>query len=140
MFRGSKIEGLLVSTSYGGGRIPDNSVVVVSDFLLLHGNGVTEPRHIGEMIDQTRALPSYQPKPILFNEDDHYEFGDEANNFAEALLHYTSWGYFDPGDAAGRNVAFGNYKDGYQIVPVEWGINTPRKRTFFDYLKELTSA
>ena len=44
------------------------------------------------------------------------------------------------GDGAGCNVAFGNYKDGYQIVPVDWGINTPRKRTFFDYLKELTSC
>ena len=45
---------LLVSTSYGGGRVRDNSVVAVADFLLLHGNGVTDPSRIGEMIDQTR--------------------------------------------------------------------------------------
>lgn len=56
------------------------------------------------------------------------------------LSHFLGWGYFDPGAAAGRNVAFGNYKDGYQIVPVNGGINTPRKRPFFDYLKQLTGV
>src|SRR5690606_24822099 len=34
---------LLVSTSYGGGVIPRENVVRSADFLLLHGNSVTDP-------------------------------------------------------------------------------------------------
>src|SRR5262249_22178036 len=40
---------LLVSTSYGGRRIPEANVVGASDFLLLHGNGVQDPARITEM-------------------------------------------------------------------------------------------
>lgn len=45
----------------------------------------------------------------------------------EALVHGASWGYYD----AGRNT----YRDGYQSPPVEWGINTERKREFFEYVE-----
>src|SRR5207247_10385993 len=63
---------LLVGVSYGGGRVPDEEVAAVSDFLLLHGNGVKDPARITEMVAQTRALAGYRahPMPILFNEDD----------------------------------------------------------------------
>ncbi|HXI17915.1 MAG TPA: hypothetical protein VNM48_16255, partial [Chloroflexota bacterium] len=67
---------LLVGTSYGGGRVPDETVAGVSDFLLLHGNGVPDPLRITEMVEQTRALEGYRknPMPIMFNEDDHFDF------------------------------------------------------------------
>ncbi len=129
---------LLVGTSYGGGRVPDDDVTGVSDFMMLHGNGVTEPHRIAEMVEETRALPSYTPKPILFTEDDHFDFDNPNNNFTSALSAYASWGYFDPGDAAGGNSVFGEYHDGYQNVPVNWGINTPRKQAFFELLSEIT--
>jgi hypothetical protein len=35
---------MLVGVSYGGGRIPRPNVVLASDFLLLHGNGVKDVR------------------------------------------------------------------------------------------------
>ena len=63
---------LLVGTSYGGGRIPDDTVCAASDFILLHGNGVTEPARIAAMVDQTRALPAWAGQPIAFTEDDHF--------------------------------------------------------------------
>lgn len=129
---------LLVGTSYGGGRVPDDDVAGVSDYIMLHGNGVTEPKRISEMVEETRALPSYSPKPILFTEDDHFDFEKPANNFKSALSAYASWGYFDPGDAAGGNSAFGEYHDGYQNVPVNWSINTSRKQSFFKLLSEIT--
>ena len=47
---------LLVSTSYGGGKVPEENVVRSADFLLLHGNGVKDPKRIAEMIQQTRAV------------------------------------------------------------------------------------
>jgi hypothetical protein len=69
-------------------------------------------------------------KPILFNEDDHFDFEKPMNNFIAALSEFASWGYFDPG----KN----NYQDGYQSPPVRWDINTDRKRAFFKLLSEIT--
>lgn len=120
----------LVGTSYGGGTIPKENVVRTSDFLLLHGNGVNDPARIAEMVRQTRKVPGYRPMPILFNEDDHFDFDKPVNNFLAAIGEYASWGYFDPGKS--------NYTDGYQCPPVNWGINTPRKRAFFAKLREIT--
>jgi hypothetical protein len=121
---------LLVGTSYGGGTIPRQNVVRASDFLLIHGNGVSNPERIGAMVRQTRAVPGYAPKPILFNEDDHFDFEKPANNFVAAVGEYASWGYFDPGKS--------DYEDGYQCPPVNWGLNTERKRAFFAKVKALT--
>ena len=129
---------LLVGTSYGGGRVPDDDVAGISDFVMMHGNGVSDPRRIVEMVEETRALGSYTEKPILFTEDDHFEFERADNNFVSALSAYASWGYFDPGDAAGGRSEFGDYRDGYQNVPVNWGINTDRKRGFFGLLGAIT--
>ncbi len=129
---------LLVGTSYGGGRVPDAKVANSSDFIMVHGNGVSDPDRIVGMVEETRALSGFKPKPIMFTEDDHFDFDDPVNNFTSALSAYASWGYFDPGEGAGGTVAFGDYCDGYQNIPVNWGINTPRKRAFFDLLAEVT--
>ena len=43
---------LLVGTSFRGGAIPVESVVRVSDFLLLHGNGISHPEQIAEMVQE----------------------------------------------------------------------------------------
>jgi hypothetical protein len=84
------------------------------------------------MVDQTRAVPGYRPMPILFNEDDHFEFDQPENNFMAAISRGASWGYFDPG----RN----DYQDGYQSVPVNWGLNTERKQAFFALVKEMSGG
>jgi hypothetical protein len=121
---------LLVGTSYGGGFVPLANVVKVSDFLLLHGNGVKDPKRIAEMVRQVRAVEGYKPMPVLFNEDDHFDFDKPENNMMAAINEYASWGYFDPGAS--------DYADGYQCPPVNWGINTPRKKAFFSLAKEVT--
>ena len=120
---------LLVGTSYGGGTVSRENVVRASDFLLMHGNGVSDPNRIAEMIRSARDVPGYRPMPILFNEDDHFDFDKPFNNFVAAISEYASWGYFDPGE--------NNYRDGYQSVPVQWGINTPRKQAFFEKVREM---
>jgi hypothetical protein len=121
---------LLVSTSYGGGSIPRENVVRAADFLLVHGNGVEDPRRIAEMVRLTRQVPGYRPMPILFNEDDHFGFDKPLCNMTAAVEEYCSWGYFDPGE--------NDYRDGYQSVPTNWSINTERKRGFFAKLQEIT--
>jgi hypothetical protein len=32
------------------------------------------------------------------------------------------------------------FADGYQSVPVDWGINSPRKKGFFAKLREITGG
>ena len=123
---------LLVSASYGGGTVPKENVVRAADFLLLHGNGVSDPKRIGEMALQTRAVPGYNPKPILFNEDDHYEFEKPENNFVAAVAAYASWGLYDQGT--------NNYHDGFQSPPVNWKLNTQRKEAFFRLVSEMTGG
>jgi hypothetical protein len=123
---------LLVGTSYGGGSIPGEGVVGASDFVLVHGNGVEDPDRIAEMVRQTPALPIYRPMPILFNEDDHFDFDQPKNNMLAAVSEYASWGYFDPGE--------NNYQDGYQSPPVNWGLNTERKRAFFELVRRMAGA
>ncbi len=130
---------LLVGTSYGGGKVPEENVVRASDFLLMHGNGVTDPKRIATMVKQARAVPGYRPMPILFNEDDHFDFDKPSHNMAEAIGEYASWGYFDPGYMEdGKRVR--NYVDGYQSPPVNWGLASARKRAFFAKVAEVTGS
>jgi hypothetical protein len=98
----------------------------------MHGNGVKDPGRIAQMVDQARAVAGYRPMPILFNEDDHFDFDKPQNNMLAAISRYASWGYFDPGSS--------DYSDGYQCPPVNWGINTGRKKAFFSLVKEITGA
>jgi hypothetical protein len=64
------------------------------------------------------------------NEDDHFDFDRPLNNMLAAIGEHASWGHFDPGKS--------DCVDGYQCPPVNWQINTPRKRAFFDLVKEVT--
>ncbi len=132
--KGIQVKGrrLLTGTSYGGNGIPLPNVVKSSDFLLIHGNGVKDPMRIAQMVTETRRVEGYRPMPILFNEDDHFDFDQPLNNMIAALGKYASWGYFDPGKS--------DYADGYQCPPVNWGINSERKKAFFQLLKEVTGV
>jgi hypothetical protein len=112
--------------------VPSDSLVNAVDFVLLHGNGVQNPARITEMVDETRKLPSYRGQPIVFNEDDHFDFEKPTNNMQKAVASYASWGYFDPGKS--------DYENGYQCPPVNWSINTDRKTAFFALLKDMTNA
>lgn len=123
---------MLVSTSFGGGTVARDNVVRAADFVLMHGNGVSEPERIAAMVREVRASPAYRGTPILINEDDHFDFARPTNNFVAAIGEYCSWGYFDPGES--------NYRDGYQCPPVNWGINTDRKQAFFALVEEITSG
>ena len=125
---------LPVSVSFNGGIIPPAHVVSVADFLLLHGNGVKTTDQIGRMVSETRQVRGYRSVPILFNEDDHFDFDRPRNNFIEAVSQYASWGLFD------YRMKGEGFDDGYQSVPVNWGISSERKRQFFSLLKEMTGV
>lgn len=124
----------LVSTSYGGGTLPGPEVVRSADFLLLHGNGVGEPAQIADMVRRTRALAGETPKPILFNEDDHFDFDRPYHHFLAAVTERAGWGYFDYRQ---RGESF---EQGFQSVPVDWSISSERKRGFFRTLARMTGV
>jgi hypothetical protein len=95
---------------------------------------VSNPDRIAEMVRQTRAVPGYTPKPILFNEDDHFDFDKPKNNFIAAVSEHASWGYFD------FRMKGEGFDEGYQSVPVNWGLSSERKRGFFRLLAEITGS
>jgi hypothetical protein len=106
---------LLVSTSINSGsKIPPDSIIRASDYVLLHGNG-TNPARLKEVIDTVRGRDVYisQPKPILVNED-----STSTAQMDAALSKGVGWGYYD--------------QEGFQNIPANWGINTPAKTNFFN--------
>ncbi|HEY0866336.1 MAG TPA: hypothetical protein VGE01_03100, partial [Fimbriimonas sp.] len=87
--------GLLAGTSLKGGSIPPDNVIAASDFVLLHGNGVGPCDEIARMVDKVRRSPAYRDQPILFNEDDHFDFDQPQNHLLAAVERGAGWGYFD---------------------------------------------
>ena len=125
---------LLVGTSMSGGKLPPANIIKASDFVLLHGNGVNDPERIAQMVERGASDAAYTPKPVLFNEDDHFDFEKPRNNFAAAIGEYASWGYFD------YRLVGEPFAAGYQCVPVDWGINHARKKAFFEMVREVTGG
>jgi hypothetical protein len=121
-----------VSVSFNGGSIPTPNVVAAADFLLMHGNGVSDPDRIAGMVTAVRKVDGYRPMPILFNEDDHFDFDAPRNNCVAAVGEYASWGYFD------YRMKGEGFDEGYQSVPVNWGISSARKRGFFALVEAIT--
>ncbi|MBC7784559.1 MAG: hypothetical protein H7144_12040 [Burkholderiales bacterium] len=126
---------LLVATSYTGGTVPSDNVLDVEDFVLLHGNGVSDPNEIRKLVERTRSNPHYHGQPIVFNEDDHYDFEKPDNNFIAAVSQHTGWGLFD---FRKKQEAF---DEGFQSVPCNWSPDSSeRKRGFFKLLREMTGG
>jgi hypothetical protein len=122
---------LLTGTSFAVISPPTPEVVDCSDIVYLHGNEVDDPGQIAAMVDAVRSMPAYRGQPIVFNEDDHFNFGAERNNMTSALRSHSSWGFFDPGH--------NDYHDGFQSVPVRWEISTALKKEFFDAIRSLSA-
>ncbi|WP_341224557.1 hypothetical protein [uncultured Arcticibacterium sp.] len=122
---------LLVSTSFGGGTVPSQKVADVSDFILIHGNGVKTQTKMLSFIERVKDVVK-TPKPIVINEDDHFNFESDTCNFVTATKQYVSWGYFD------FRMKDEGFENGFQSVPVDWAISSERKKSFFNKMKEIT--
>jgi hypothetical protein len=132
---------LPVGTSFSPRTVTPDETVAVSDLIMMHTNGVEDPATVTEMVETVRSRPSYEPMPVVFNEDSmamiqgpetHYGFGREPNNMSAALDSGASWGYYEKGT--------NDYETGFQCPPIDWSIGTERKRTFFEYLAQLTDS
>jgi len=147
---------LLYSTSGGGmnvktgGSMPSEAFVEVCDYVLVHGNG-TRPNGLAAALDAILDMDAYKanPKPIVINED-----SPAVPNMEVCWPRGVSWGYYDQGFEGQADDPYVWYGDkpryvgdtpladlnGYQTPPVNWGINTPFKRLFFDRVAEITGA
>jgi len=151
----AEFPGLYVSTSGGGVKVatgqgmPPRSLVQAVDYVLIHGNG-TRPPELAEAIQSVRAMPEYaaDPKPIVINED-----SPAVPNLDAAWRNGASWGYYDQGFEGQADDPYLHYAprprwntnpyealNGFQTPPVNWSINTPFKRAFFDRVAEVTGA
>jgi hypothetical protein len=131
-----------VSTSLIGIDAPPAAIVAAADFLLPHGNRVygpdghyqPSPHGIRLQLARWRASPAYRGQPIVYNEDDHFEFDKADNHLLAAVEGGASWGYFD------YRMSREPFACGFQSLPVDWTISSARKRAFFGLLKEITGS
>jgi hypothetical protein len=133
---------LYVSTSLAGGQVPPGNIVEISDYVLIHGNGVQNHERITEISEEVRNKDIYRPMPLVNNEDDipwrnpGQGWGEDGNNFVTSIKSYTGWGYFDFRLPDERD----DYNLGFQSIPVNWQISSGRKRDFFNLLAEITGS
>lgn len=125
---------LLVSTSFGGGAVPSANVIEHADFLLIHGNGVKNADATRAFIAKVKKARGDRSLPIVNNEDDHFDFDQPDNNFIASTAAHVSWGYFD------YRMKQEGFDEGYQSVPVNWGLSSERKNGFFKLLAEITGS
>ena len=125
---------LLVSTSFATAAPIPEQLLQTADYALYHGNGLATPQAVHARAKQIRATPGYRGQPLLINEDDHFDFDKPENNMLAAVEEYSGWGYFDYRQIRER------FEDGYQSLPVDWGINSARKKAFFSLLAQVTGA
>ena len=126
----------ILGASLGGGHTPDDDFIEAADMVMLHGNGQS-PSGITNMINTVKGKQGYKnkPKPIIFNEDDHYDFSANSNNFKSAVDGHASWGIF----VDCNKTTAGDYIYGYQCVPAAWNLNTPIKQQFFQAVEGYAS-
>jgi hypothetical protein len=125
---------LLVSTSFATPPPMPGKLLEIADYALYHGNGLATPDAVRAKAREIRSISGYRGQPLLINEDDHFDFDKPDNNMLAAVGEYSGWGYFDYRQIRER------FEDGYQSLPVDWGINSARKKGFFRLLAEVTGS
>lgn len=134
------------ASTLGGKHLPTERWQAVEDFHMPHGNGYT-PDELRTKLQKLRDTDEFRkhPRPILINEDSVF-----VENMEAAMDEYASWGFYCQGygchyrdrmdwTTRGRETCYEELS-GFQTVPVNWSINTPIKRTFFERLSETTGG
>lgn len=138
---------LLVGSSTGGGNhLPIRRWRDIEDFHLPHGNGCY-PEELRRKLRILKASDDldHKPRPIVVNEDTIF-----LDNFEAAIDEYCSWGFYCQGyGSCYRDRMDWTVQDretryeelsGFQTLPVNWRINDPYKKAFFERLAEITQS
>lgn len=134
------------ASTLGGEHLPTERWQAVEDFHMPHGNGCT-PDELRAKLRRLKDTDEFRkrPRPILTNEDSIF-----VENMEAAVDEYASWGFYCQGYGChyrdrmdwtthGREARYEDLS-GFQTVPVNWSINTPIKRAFFERLAEITNG
>lgn len=138
---------LLVGIStLGGNALPVGRWADTEDFSMPHGNGL-QAEQLTAKLRRFKDGEEYRrrPRPILVNEDTVF-----VENLEAAVAEGASWGFYCQGYGSCYQDRM-NWKErpresryeelsGYQTLPVNWGINTPIKRAFFDRVLAITGG
>lgn len=131
-----------VSTA-GGDWLPRGKWLEREDFHLPHGNGCAPERLRKKLLALSESEEQRRwPRPIVVNED-----GVSLDNMKAAVEAGCSWGFY----CQGYGSDYGSWRDrprernfeelsGFQTVPVNWSINTPVKKAFFQAVRDLTGG
>lgn len=123
----------LVSTSFPAQSPPTSNVVEVADYILFHANALRQFDKFKEHIVKVRKAVGDKIVPLVINEDDNHHFEKDTAHIYYAIDQYISWGFFDY-----RRRDNPNLNEGYQTIPVDWGINSIAKRDFFNTVSKIT--
>ncbi|TVR52287.1 MAG: hypothetical protein EA425_05315 [Puniceicoccaceae bacterium] len=129
------------------GDIPPEDWLEAEDVTLPHGNDHTAGQ-LREKIRAIKATAAYRkrPRPIVVNED-----GIFIDNLDAALAEGASWGLYHQGWGSGNKDQRMDWRtwpresdyaklSGFQTLPVNWSINDPWKKAFFDRVREITGG
>lgn len=138
---------LLVGCSTAGGeQLPTDAWLAEEDITFPHGNGL-DAAGLTAKLRRLRERPGFQrrPRPICINED-----GIETANLDVAVAEHCSWGLYHQGygsDYQDRTDWKAHPREprvedlsGFQTLPVNWTLNTERKRQIFARIAEITGA
>lgn len=114
----AKTYGFPSGNSLKGATVPTSAIMDASSVILVHGNGISSNSGYKSFIDKIKNSSKYKKQPIIINEASTGSYLDYC------ISQGVGWGYYDQGS--------NNYKDGYQSPPVNWGINTTKKKNFFN--------
>lgn len=115
----AKSYGFPAGNSLKGGKVPSSSIIEASSVILIHGNSLNSNSEYKTMINGVKKSSKYTGQPIVVN-----EAGTKASYLDYCISQGVGWGYYDQGQ--------NNYVDGYQSPPINWDINTPKKKSFFN--------
>ena len=125
----------LVGTSFPAGIVPTKNVVDASDYVMFHGNAKRKTEDFKEHVAKVKTVVGNRIVPLVINEDDNFDFDNPSSHFNIALENYISWGFFDY-----RKKGNNDLREGFQTIPIDWGINSENKKAFFNKLKEVTTG
>jgi hypothetical protein len=134
------------ASSGGGNRVATGRWLEVEDVTMPHGNSLM-PEQLTDKLRRLKDDEQYRkrPRPLVVNEDSVF-----IENMDAAIAEGASWGFYCQGYGSGYKDRMDwtvkpredRYEDlsGYQTLPINWGINTPIKKRFFDHVKEVTQG
>lgn len=140
VFRGYPVEGLLLNARLVQGIFDDRNPQTRPRWAYPDTGRFDPERNTREFL---AAMPEWRRHGLLsftinlqggspegYSQDQPWH--NSAFEANEALASYASWGFFEGGRS--------DYATGYQCPPVNWTINTPLKRAFFERVREVAGG